>query len=95
MDVKKIDSDYDYGVITDLQTLIRQPSGDVPCNVKFIVEGEEEIGSTHLSEYLNLYKHKFRCDVVIWESGFIDTIGRPIISLGQKGILSVEIISKG
>ncbi|MFL6324028.1 MAG: M20/M25/M40 family metallo-hydrolase [Nitrososphaeraceae archaeon] len=70
-------------------------TGDVPCNVKFIVEGEEEIGSTHLSEYLNLYKHKFRCDVVIWESGFIDTIGRPIISLGQKGILSVEIISKG
>jgi acetylornithine deacetylase/succinyl-diaminopimelate desuccinylase-like protein len=48
-----------------------------------------------LSEYLNLYKHKFKCDVVIWESGFIDTIGRPIISLGQKGILSVEIISKG
>jgi acetylornithine deacetylase/succinyl-diaminopimelate desuccinylase-like protein len=32
---------------------------------------------------------------VIWESGFIDTVGRPIISLGQKGILSVELISKG
>jgi acetylornithine deacetylase/succinyl-diaminopimelate desuccinylase-like protein len=32
---------------------------------------------------------------VIWESGFIDTIGRPVISLGQKGILSVEITSTG
>jgi acetylornithine deacetylase/succinyl-diaminopimelate desuccinylase-like protein len=32
---------------------------------------------------------------VIWESGFIDTAGRPIISLGQKGILTVEIISNG
>jgi acetylornithine deacetylase/succinyl-diaminopimelate desuccinylase-like protein len=65
--------------------------GDVPCNIKFIVEGEEEIGSTHLMEYLNLYSNKFKCDGIIWESGFVDTKNRPIISLGQKGILSVEI----
>ena len=70
-------------------------TNDVPCNVKFIVEGEEEIGSVHLKEYISLYKEKFKCDGVIWESGFVDTRGRPIISLGQKGILSVEIISKG
>jgi acetylornithine deacetylase/succinyl-diaminopimelate desuccinylase-like protein len=70
-------------------------SGDVPCNVKFIVEGEEEIGSIHLKKYLSLYKEKFECDGVIWESGFVDRIGRPIISLGQKGILAVELIAKG
>ena len=70
-------------------------TGDVPCNVKFIVEGEEEIGSVHIEQYLNKYRDRFNCDGVIWESGFIDTTGRPIISLGQKGILTVEIISKG
>ncbi|HJT50042.1 MAG TPA: M20/M25/M40 family metallo-hydrolase, partial [Nitrososphaeraceae archaeon] len=70
-------------------------TGDVPCNVKFIVEGEEEIGSVHIEQYLNKYRDKFDCDGVIWESGFIDRVGRPIISLGQKGILTVEIISKG
>src|ERR671928_948963 len=70
-------------------------TGDVPCNVKFIIEGEEEIGSVHIEQYLNKYRDKFNCDGVIWESGFIDTAGRPIISLGQKGILTVEIISKG
>lgn len=70
-------------------------TNDVPCNVKFIVEGEEEIGSVHLKEYISLYKEKFECDGVIWESGFVDTRGRPIISLGQKGILSIEIVSKG
>jgi acetylornithine deacetylase/succinyl-diaminopimelate desuccinylase-like protein len=70
-------------------------TNDVPCNVKFIVEGEEEIGSVHLKEYISLYKEKFKCDGVIWESGFVDTRGRPIISLGQKGILSIEIVSKG
>src|ERR671919_1753107 len=70
-------------------------AGDVPCNVKFIVEGEEEIGSVHIEQYLNKYRDRFNCDGVIWESGFIDTAGRPIISLGQKGILTVEIISNG
>ena len=70
-------------------------TGDVPCNVKFIVEGEEEIGSIHLKKYLSLYRERFECDGVIWESGFVDASGRAIISLGQKGILSVEIISKG
>ncbi|HEY6885791.1 MAG TPA: M20/M25/M40 family metallo-hydrolase, partial [Nitrososphaeraceae archaeon] len=70
-------------------------TGDLPCNVKFIVEGEEEIGSIHLKKYLSLYKEKFECDGVIWESGFVDSSGRPIISLGQKGILSVEFISRG
>jgi acetylornithine deacetylase/succinyl-diaminopimelate desuccinylase-like protein len=70
-------------------------TSDVPCNVKFLIEGEEEIGSIHLKEYLRLYKDKFQCDGVIWESGFVDTSGRPIISLGQKGILAVEVIIKG
>jgi acetylornithine deacetylase/succinyl-diaminopimelate desuccinylase-like protein len=69
--------------------------GDVPCNIKFIIEGEEEVGSPHLNEYLRLFSNKFKCHGIIWESGFIDTYGRPIISLGQKGILSVEISVKG
>jgi len=68
---------------------------DVPCNIKFIIEGEEEVGSPHLKEYLRLFSNKFRCHGIIWESGFVDTYGRPIISLGQKGILSVEISVKG
>ncbi|HJR49030.1 MAG TPA: M20/M25/M40 family metallo-hydrolase, partial [Nitrososphaeraceae archaeon] len=34
-------------------------TGDVPCNVKFIVEGEEEIGSKNISQYLTQYKDMF------------------------------------
>ncbi|HJY14550.1 MAG TPA: M20/M25/M40 family metallo-hydrolase, partial [Nitrososphaeraceae archaeon] len=70
-------------------------TGDIPCNVKFLIEGEEEIGSLHLEEYLEFYKKKFECDAVIWEGGFIDSKERPVISLGQKGILSVELLAKG
>ena len=70
-------------------------TGDVPCNVKFIVEGEEEIGSEHISQYLKKYKDKFACDGIIWEFGYIDEKNRPIISLGMKGLLYIELLAKG
>jgi acetylornithine deacetylase/succinyl-diaminopimelate desuccinylase-like protein len=70
-------------------------TGDVPCNVKFVVEGEEEIGSVHIEKYLYQFREKFSCDAIIWESGYVDTNDRPIISLGTKGILYVEMISSG
>jgi acetylornithine deacetylase/succinyl-diaminopimelate desuccinylase-like protein len=65
--------------------------GDVPCNVKFLVEGEEEIGSMHVERYLKKYKKNFSCDGVIWEFGYVDAKDRPIISLGMKGLLYVEL----
>ena len=70
--------------------------GDVPCNVKYIVEGEEEIGSENLERYLTHYKNKIgRCDGVIWESGIVDENGTAVLELGVKGILSVELLAKG
>ncbi|NOJ29368.1 MAG: acetylornithine deacetylase [Nitrososphaeraceae archaeon] len=69
--------------------------GDIPCNVKFIVEGEEEIGSRHIEQYLSKFQKKFRCDGIIWEFGYIDENDRPIISLGMKGLLYVELIAHG
>ncbi len=68
-----------------------QSTGDVPCNIKFVIEGEEETGSVHIEQYLNRYKNKFSCDGVIWEFGYVDTKNRPIIGLGMKGLLFVEL----
>ena len=68
--------------------------GDVPCNIKFVIEGEEENGSVHIDQYLKKYKKKFSCDGVIWEFGYIDTKNRPVISLGMKGLLYVELETK-
>ena len=70
-------------------------TGDVPCNVKFIVEGEEEIGSKNISQYLTQYKDMFACDGIIWEFGYVDEKDIPIISLGMKGLLYVELLAKG
>ena len=70
-------------------------TGDVPCNVKFLVEGEEEIGSVHVEQYLEKYREKMACDGVIWEFGYVDAKDRPIVSLGMKGLLYVELAAKG
>jgi len=69
-------------------------TGDVPCNIKFVIEGEEETGSAHIEEYLKKYRKKFSCDGVIWEFGYVDTKNRPIIGLGMKGLLFVELSIK-
>ena len=66
-------------------------TGDVPCNIKFVIEGEEETGSAHIEDYLKKYKKKFSCDGVIWEFGYVDAKNRPIIGLGMKGLLFVEL----
>ena len=69
--------------------------GDVPCNVKFLIEGEEEIGSPNLEKFILQNKNKLKCDGIIWEFGYIDEKERPIIMLGVKGILYVELVCKG
>ncbi|MFQ5497354.1 MAG: M20/M25/M40 family metallo-hydrolase [Nitrosopumilus sp.] len=66
-------------------------TGDVPCNIKFVIEGEEETGSAHIEDYLKKYKKKFSSDGVIWEFGYVDAKNRPIIGLGMKGLLFVEL----
>ena len=102
----KIDGNLIYGrgssddkgeLITRLKAVefILKQTGDVPCNIKFLIEGEEEIGSPNLNKYLLKYGDRFKCDLIIWESGYIDNKGRSIISLGQKGILNVELKVKG
>lgn len=68
--------------------------GDVPCNFKFLFEGEEEIGSVHLSHYLKKYPEIFEADAVIWEFGGVDHKDRPNVVLGVKGILYVQLTAK-
>lgn len=50
--------------------------GGLPCNVKFLLEGEEEIGSPHIEAYLAQYAEKFAADACIWESGGKDAAER-------------------
>jgi acetylornithine deacetylase/succinyl-diaminopimelate desuccinylase-like protein len=69
--------------------------GGLPLNIKFIVEGEEEIGSPNLPPFAESHADLLAADGCIWEAGYKDTQGRPEIYLGVKGILYVELRASG
>ncbi len=68
--------------------------GELPCNVKFIVEGEEEIGSVHLEPFIRENQELLSGDVCVWEIGGVDHEGVPIQQVGLRGICYVELRSK-
>lgn len=69
--------------------------GELPINVKFIIEGEEEIGSVHLGEFIEQHKDLIQADGNIWEFGYKDAKGRLNISNGVKGMCYVELVCRG
>ncbi|WP_262174133.1 M20/M25/M40 family metallo-hydrolase [Saccharococcus sp. Marseille-Q5394] len=73
----------------------KQVYGDLPVNLKFIVEGEEEIGSPNLEAFADKYIDMIRADANIWENGFKDVEGNLQVSLGCKGMLYVELHAMG
>lgn len=68
--------------------------GQVPAHVKFIFEGEEEIGSPNLSAFAEEHADLIRSDGCIWEAGYCDNTGRREVYLGVKGILYVELTAR-
>jgi acetylornithine deacetylase/succinyl-diaminopimelate desuccinylase-like protein len=69
----------------------RTVCGELPFRLLFLVEGEEEIGSTHLPDVIESNAERLRADGCIWESGGVDLAGRPIASLGVRGIVELEL----
>jgi len=71
-----------------------ETAGEPPCNVKFCFEGEEEVGSVHLDQYVSKNSDLFKADAVFWEFGEVDAALRPIVSLGVKGMIYLEFVLK-
>jgi acetylornithine deacetylase/succinyl-diaminopimelate desuccinylase-like protein len=65
--------------------------GELPCNIKFIIEGEEETSSVHLHDFIKQNKAKLAADACIWEFGGVDHREVPIQYLGLRGICYVEL----
>ena len=65
-------------------------TGDVPCHIKFVIEGEEETGSPHFGQFIHEQKSLLNGDGAIWEFGGLDYDDVPAITLGLKGMLYVE-----
>ncbi|HZW02618.1 MAG TPA: M20/M25/M40 family metallo-hydrolase [Anaerolineaceae bacterium] len=66
-------------------------TGELPCTVKFVVEGEEETSSDHLNEYVAAHRQALKADACIWEFGGVDHNDQPVQYLGLRGICYVEL----
>ena len=69
--------------------------GPLPLRLRILFEGEEEIGSEHLGEFVQVHADRLRADGCIWEAGYKDAAGRPTVSLGLKGICYVDLEVRG
>ncbi len=70
---------------------IMATDGELPCNVKFVVEGEEEASSVHLKDFVLNHLEQLKADACIWEFGGVDHREVPMQYLGLRGICYVEL----
>lgn len=71
---------------------IKAAGEEIPVNLIFVVEGEEELGSRHLPEFIKKYEGELKeADVVFFPSAAQDRRGKVVMSLGVKGIVYFEL----
>jgi acetylornithine deacetylase/succinyl-diaminopimelate desuccinylase-like protein len=63
----------------------------LPCNVKFMIEGEEEVGSAHLEQFLNENASMLGCDVILISDTHMISRDTPSITVGLRGLSYVEV----
>ena len=83
-----------YAHILGVEQLINS-SDELPVNVIFVFEGEEEVGSTHLGDFLETNKADFACDVIAVSDTGMVAPGMPTLGYGLRGITACEITVKG
>ena len=69
--------------------------GKLPINVKFLIEGEEEVGGANLEEYVSHQKAKLACDYAVISDTSQFAPGIPAITYGLKGLAYYEILVQG
>jgi acetylornithine deacetylase/succinyl-diaminopimelate desuccinylase-like protein len=70
---------------------LRDATGELPCRVRFIVEGEEESDSAHLAPLLSRRPEFFEAQGALMEGGGVDEKGRPLLVCGVRGMFYAEL----
>ncbi len=74
---------------------VLKEKGELPVNLVFLVEGEEEIGSNHLEAFLREHREELRCDIVaVSDTGMVGP-GVPTFTYGLRGIAALELKVRG
>lgn len=78
-----------YMHVKALETMLQ--TDGLPCNVKFMIEGEEEVGSDNLGKFLASNKEKLKADVILVSDTSIFSNEVPSICVGLRGLSYVEV----
>ncbi len=70
---------------------VKRTLGELPCRIKFIIEGGEEIASPGVPEFVQENQDLLQADACVWETGGVGYDERPIIILGLRGICYIEL----
>ena len=70
-------------------------TNSLPCNIKFIIEGEEEVGSVSLADFLEENKEKLACDVILISDTHIYSNEQPTVTTGLRGLSYMEVEVEG
>ena len=74
---------------------LRATYGELPITLRWIIEGEEEVGSPHFEAIAAKYASLLQADGALWEGSGFDETGRPSLTLGTKGLLYVQLDVQG
>lgn len=74
---------------------LRATHGELPITLRWIIEGEEEVGSPHFEAIAAKYAPLLQADGALWEGSDFDETGRPCLFLGTKGLLYVQLDVQG
>jgi acetylornithine deacetylase/succinyl-diaminopimelate desuccinylase-like protein len=80
--------------IKAVESMLRS-EGTLPVNVKFLIEGEEEIGSPNLVSFLEANRELLRADVCVISDTGIVSIDQPSIIYALRGLVALEVIVQG
>src|SRR5690606_9700686 len=67
---------------------------ELPCNLIFLLEGEEEVGSPHIAEFVQAHADRLKADLVVTADGPLHDSGLPIITFGVRGMASFDLIAR-
>ena len=70
-------------------------TGELPCNIIFLLEGEEEVGSPHIADFVRQNGDRLQADLVVTSDGPLHESGAPVITFGVRGVASFELRARG
>ena len=78
-----------YMHVKAFETMMKHNS--LPCNVKFMVEGEEEVGSDNLGLFVKSNKEKLKADIILISDTALISLDHPSITTGLRGLSYMEV----